>query len=293
MAELLTPGEAFAAVEASFGRLARGAVVNPERVRAKLPDGDFAVMPCVDRELGYAGLKSYVWLPGGTPFVVVLFSIAEARLEAVVEADQLGRMRTAAASAVAARRLARPGATTLGVVGTGRQAASHVVALRGALPSLERVVVWGRDVDRLAAFCTAHGCDAAADAREAAGCDVVVTATTAREPVVQGEWLQPGAAVIGVGANDPAMRELDDAVLRRATFVCCDSRAQSQLEAGDLIDAVAHGVLEWADVHELQDVVAGPLSARRGDDEIAVFKSNGLAAWDLAVAARVVELASS
>src|SRR6478672_7303223 len=90
VAELLTPAEARAAVRASFERLARGVVDNPSRVRAELPGGVFAVMPCVDHELGYAGLKTFVWLPGGTPFLVVLFSIERAELAAVVEAD-LGR----------------------------------------------------------------------------------------------------------------------------------------------------------------------------------------------------------
>jgi alanine dehydrogenase len=274
VAELLTPAEAFAAVEDSFRRLARGAVDNPPRVRAELPDGVFAVMPCVDRELGYAGLKTYAWLPGGTPFLVVLFSIAEATLTAVVEAELLGRLRTAAASAVAATHLARPGARTLGVFGTGRQATAHVDALRAALPSLAEVRLAGRHAGL-------------ADRRAAAACDVVVTATTAREPVLHGEWLSEGAFVCAVGANDPASRELDDGVFERASFVCCDSREQSRLESGDLIAAP----IDWASVHELQDVVAGALPGRTDDATIAVFKSNGLAAWDLAAAARVVELA--
>jgi alanine dehydrogenase len=276
VSELLTPAEAFAAVEDSFRRLARGAVDNPPRVRAELPDGVFAVMPCVDRELGYAGLKTYAWLPGGTPFLVVLFSIAEATLTAVVEAELLGRLRTAAASAVAATHLARPGARTLGVFGTGRQATAHVDALRAALPSLAEVRLAGRHAGL-------------ADRRAAAACDVVVTATTAREPVLHGEWLSEGAFVCAVGANDPARRELDDAVFERASFVCCDSREQTRLESGDLIAAP----VDWAAVHELQDVVAGTLPGRTDDAAIAVFKSNGLAAWDLAAAARVVELAGA
>src|SRR4051794_35642707 len=132
VAELLTPRAARAAVHASFERLARGVIDNPPRVRAELPDGVFAVMPCVDRELGYAGLKTYVWLPGGTPFLVVLFSIERAEVTAVIEANLLGERRTAAASAVAAQLLARERASTLGVFGYGRQAAAHVVALREA-----------------------------------------------------------------------------------------------------------------------------------------------------------------
>jgi len=289
VAELLVPADARAAVHASFERLARGAVENPARVRADLPGGVFAVMPCVDRELGYAGLKTYAWLPGGTPFLVVLFSIERAELAAVVEADTLGQRRTAAASAVAAQLLAREGATTLGVIGCGRQAASHVVALRDALPSLERVAVFAPNASRLAAFCAEHGCEAAEES-EAGACDVVVTATTSKDPVLRGEWLGPGALVLAIGANDPASRELDDVVLERAAFVCTDSRAQAREEAGDLIEPVGRGALDWADVNELQDVVTGELTARGSDDEIIVFKSNGLAAWDLAAAARVVEL---
>jgi ornithine cyclodeaminase/alanine dehydrogenase len=288
VAELLTPAEARAAVHASFERLARGAVDNPPRVRAELPDGVFAVMPCVDRELGYAGLKTYAWLPGGAPFLVVLFSIERAEIAAIVEANLLGERRTAAASAVAARLLARAGASTLGIFGCGRQAAAHVIALRDALPGLERVVMSCPNERRLAAFCEQHGCEAAGQGREAGECDVVVTATTSKDPVLRGEWLRDGALVIGVGANDPGSRELDNVVLERASFVCTDSRSQAREEAGDLIEPVASGVLDWLEVHELQNVVAGELTPRTGDEEIALFKSNGLAAWDLAAAAHVV-----
>jgi len=291
VSELLTPADAAAAVEACFDRLARGVIDNPARVRADVPGGLFAVMPCVDHELGYAGLKSFLWLPGGTPFLVVLFSLEHARLEAVVEADALGQLRTAAASAVAAKHLARVDVRTLGIIGCGRQAASHVAALRAAVPSLEHVLVYCRDDARRSAFCREHGCEPAGSAREAGGCDIVVTATTAEEPVLLGEWLRDGAFVCAVGANAPAARELDDDVLRRAAFVCTDARAQAQVEAGDLIGPVGRGVLDWPAVHELHDVVTGRLPGRESDSAVTVFKSNGLAAWDIAAAARVLELA--
>ncbi len=185
----------------------------------------------------------------------------------------------------------REGARSLGVFGNGRQAAAHVTALRDALPQLERVVVQGRNAARVAAFCAEHGCDAAEEPREAAACDVVVTATTSTDPVLRGEWLEPGATVCAIGANDLSYRELDNVVLERAAFVCCDSREQSRQEAGDLAEPVERGVLDWLEVHELGEVVSGELSGRAQDDDIVVFKSNGLAAWDLAAAARVVELA--
>jgi alanine dehydrogenase len=293
VAELLTPSAARVAVEGSLERMARGLVDNPARIRAKLPGGVFAVMPCVDRGLGYAGLKTYAWLPNGTPFLVVLFSIAKAEIAAVIEADLLGRRRTAAASAIAARGLARDGAKTLGVFGCGRQAASHVTAMREALPSLERVLVSCPRTERLSAFCRQHDCEAAADARAAAGCDVVVTATTSTDPVLRGEWLCDGVTVLAIGANDPASRELDDAVLERASFICTDSREQACLEAGDLVAAVQRGVVDWLQVHELHDVVTGDVRGRTDESDIVVFKSNGLAAWDLAAAAAVVALSKA
>jgi ornithine cyclodeaminase/alanine dehydrogenase len=291
VAGLLTPAEAIAAVESSFERLAQGRIDNPPRVSTPLPDGSFAVMPCVDHELGFAGLKTFLWLPGGTPFLIVLFSIEEARIEAIIEADILSRLRTAAASAVAVKHLARAAATTLGVFGCGRQAASHVAALPVVLPALERIVVSCRNEQRLHAFCVEHGCDPAGSPREAAECDVVVTVTTSRDPVLRGEWLRDGALVCAVGASEPDARELDDVVLQRATFVCCDSREQARGESGDLIDPIAHGILDWLEVHELQDVVSGGLAGRLRDADIVVFKSNGIAPWDLAAAARAVELA--
>ncbi|HEV2591383.1 MAG TPA: ornithine cyclodeaminase family protein [Gaiellaceae bacterium] len=286
--ELLTPAEAYAAVEATFARLAAGEIENAPRARLDIPDGVFAVMPCVDRALGYAGLKTYAWTPDGTPFLVVLMSLDEPKVEAIVEADMLGQRRTAAASAVAAKHLARPGATSLGVLGCGRQAASHVEAMREMFPE---VVVYARNAKRLAKFCADHKCTAAESHSEAAACDVVVTATSSTDPVVRGEWLRPGALVVGVGANEPDARELDNVVLERASFVCTDSRAQARLEAGDLIESVERGVLDWLEVHELQDVVMGTLPGRSEDDDIVLFKSNGIPAWDIAAAARVVELA--
>jgi ornithine cyclodeaminase/alanine dehydrogenase-like protein (mu-crystallin family) len=104
--ELLSPADALVAVEESFRRLASGVVENRPRTRIELDDGQFAAMTCVDRELGYAGLKSYAWTSTGTPFVVLLFSLAPAGLAAVIEADKLGQLRTGAASGVAAKYLA-------------------------------------------------------------------------------------------------------------------------------------------------------------------------------------------
>ncbi len=288
VASLLTIEDALEAVEECFHRLARGTVDNRPRMRLPLEGGQLAVMPAVDRELGLAGLKTYAWLPGGTPFLVVLFSTERAELEAVIEADTMGQLRTGAASGVAARHLARKDASSLGVIGCGFQAETQVAAIRAAVPTIERVVAYGRDPKRLRAFCRKVGAEPGESHRDAGEQDVVVTVTTSKDPVLRGEWLEPGALVCGVGANDPSARELDMVVLERAAFVCCDSREQAKLESGDLIEPVERGVLDWLEVHELQEVVAGEVQGRQSDDDIVLFKSNGIAAWDLAIGAAAV-----
>ena len=289
---LLTIEDALGAVEGSFRRLAAGVVENRPRYRQRLEGGVMAVMSAVDLELGRAGLKAYTAFGhGAARFVVLLFESGGAELVGVVEADRLGQLRTGAASGVAARYLARPGARTLGVIGCGYQAETQVAAIRAAVGGIERVVAWCRTPARLERFCTLVGAEPADSPHEAGGQDVVVTATTSRDPVLRGDWLRPGALVCAIGANVAGARELDNLVLERAAFVCCDSREDAMLESGDLIDPVAQGVLDWLEVHELQEVVAGELPGRQADDDIVLFKSNGIAAWDVAVATAAVERA--
>jgi len=291
VASLLTPADALDAVEGSFRRLAEGVVENRPRVRQRLDGGAFAVMSAVDRGLGYAGLKSYAWLPGGTPFVVCLFDLERAELAAVMEADKLGQLRTGAASGVAAKYLVAPNARTLGVLGCGWQAESQIECIRAAVPSIEHVVAFCRTEERLDDFCRRYDAEAGETHRDAGSQDVVVAATTSKDPVLRGEWLREGALVCAIGANDRRSREFDNVVLERAAFVCCDSREQSRLESGDLIEPIEQGVLDWLEVHELQEVVAGVVQGRQADGDVVLFKSNGLAAWDVAIGALALERA--
>ena len=272
VAELLTTADALAAVEGSFRRLARGAVDN--RPRDRLP-----LALCTS---GTATLEAAVILP-----------VAIALMAGGIEFGRVYSVSSTADKSMrdAARYLARANARSLGVIGCGWQAASQIASIREALPSIERVVAYCRNAQRLDAFCRDHDCEPAGSHREAAEHEVVVTVTTSKDPVLRGDWLQPGTLVCAVGANDPRRRELDNAVLERAAFVCCDSRDDSRRESGDLIEPVEQGILDWLEVHELQEVVAGDVQGRASDDDLIVFKSNGIAAWDLAAGARVVELA--
>jgi ornithine cyclodeaminase/alanine dehydrogenase-like protein (mu-crystallin family) len=291
VAELLSPADALEAIEACFRRMAAGSVENRPRYRLGLEGGALAVMAASDLELGYAGAKVYAGFRDGARFVVLLFRTDSPELVAVLEADKLGQLRTGAASGVAARHLAKSGARSLGIIGCGWQAESQVASIRAALPDLERVVAYCRTEASLRAFCEEHGAEPGESHQDPAACDVVVTVTGSRDPVLRGEWLRPGALVCAVGANDGRRRELDNVVLERAAFVCCDSRDDARLESADLIEPVGSGVLDWLEVHELQEVVAGEVAGRQTDADIVVFKSNGLAAWDVAVAAAVVERA--
>jgi ornithine cyclodeaminase/alanine dehydrogenase len=287
---LLTPAETLPVVEACFRRLAAGAVESAPRRRLRLPHGSFAVMAATDGELGLAGVKSYTVVDGRTAFVVCLFAL-DGGLLAVLEADRLGRLRTGATSGVAAVHLARSGASSVGLIGCGRQAASQLDAIRAALPGIERAVAWCRTRSSLESFCKSTGAEAADGPDEAGAQDVVVTATTSRDPVLRGDWLQDGALVCAIGANDPGARELDNVVLQRATFVCCDSLEQARVESADLIEPIQVGVLDWLEVHELHEVVTGEVRGRSGERDIVLFTSNGLAASDVAVAAAVLERA--
>jgi len=288
VADLLSAEDAVEAIEACFARMAAGVVENRPRYRLGLQEGALAVMAAADLGLGYAGAKVYAGFRDGARFVVLLFRADSPELVAVIEADKLGQLRTGAASGVAAKYLAREGARSLGLIGCGWQAESQLAAIRAALPGIERVVAYCRNEERLAAFCEEHGAEPGESHRDAGECDVVVTVTTSKDPVLRGEWLRPGALVCAVGANDGRRRELDNVVLERAAFVCCDSRENAKLESADLIEPVESGVLDWLEVHELQEVVAGEVAGRQSDEDIVVFKSNGLAAWDIAAAAAVV-----
>jgi ornithine cyclodeaminase/alanine dehydrogenase-like protein (mu-crystallin family) len=289
--ELLGPADAVAAVERCFERLGRGVVENNPRFRLALAEGLLHVLAAADVELGVAGLKAYTGFRGGARFVVALFAADRPELLALIEADRLGQLRTGAASAVAAKMLARAEARTLGVIGTGWQAESQVACIRAALPEIDRVVAYSRSDERLADFCGRLGAEPAGYNREAAEQDVVVTITTSRDPVLRGEWLRPGALVCAAGANRIESRELDNAVLERAAFVCCDSKEQARSEAGDLVEPIERGVLDWLEVHELGEVVAGAVTGRQHEDDIVLFKSLGIAAEDLAVAKLVYDRA--
>jgi ornithine cyclodeaminase/alanine dehydrogenase-like protein (mu-crystallin family) len=296
--ELLTMRDAIAAVEEVMCRQASGQAIVHPRHRLELPDKGFLhYMAGADVSAGLVGMKLYTSVRGALRFLVPLYRSATGELIALVEADHLGLMRTGAASGVATRYMARQDSKTLGVIGTGYQAGSQIEAV-AAVRKLSRVRVFGRDAERRIKFAAEISArlhvnvDPAASAEEAIrGADIIVTATTALKSVLEGAWIAPGTHINAIGANFPQKRELDDAAVARASRIVVDFVEQAKMEAGDLIQAFAQDPARWNSVHELSEVITGKFSGRANAEEVTLFKSSGIAIWDVAVAAKVVELA--
>jgi len=231
--------------------------------------------------------------------VLVLIDPETGALLALMDARLITEMRTAAVSAAAADVLSRRSAATLALIGSGVQAASHLEALRH-VRKLERVRVWSPNTAQREAFTSREAARhritvETVESAESAVCDadIVVTVSLAREPVVLGAWLAPGACVIAVGASQPDVRELDGEAVRRAR-VFVDSRAAAEKEAGDILMAVAEGAIGPDHVQgEIGEVFAGRIQGRQSESEITLFKSLGQAVEDAATAKLIYERATA
>ena len=283
------------AVEAAFWQWGEGRADNRPRMRASVRGAVLHALSAGSDLLGRLAAKVYATTHEGARFVVLLFDARTSGLLAVIEANRLGQMRTGAASGVASAWLARKEARTLAIIGTGWQARSQAKAIATVRP-LEGIRAFGRDPERLREFCreTEAACGVkvtpSASAEEAVrGADIVVTATSSDQPVLEGAWLSPGAHVNAVGSNRVDRRELDDEAVRRAELIVVDSLEQARIEAGDLLAVDSGSPLDRA--LELKEVIAGRHPGRRGDSQITLFKSLGIGLEDLAAASLVFDRA--
>ena len=305
---LLPMGDCIDLMGDTLAALARGEALNPLRVGYRLPGapGLLASMPGA--------------LGGGRPFGAKLISVfpgnREAGLEshqggillfegehgapwALVDAASVTAIRTAAVSGVATRALARHDAGDLAILGAGTQARSHLEAMLAVRP-ITRVRAWSPTRARLDAFAaeatrsSGVQVEAVAGAEAAVvGAEIVCTVTAATTPVLNGAWLVPGAHVNAVGSSGASAREVDaEAIRRSALFV--DRRESALNESGDLLGAIADGVINASHIRaELGEVLIGTADGRRDDTEITFFESLGLAVEDLAAAALVAERAAA
>lgn len=286
------------ALESCFAAPVGPQMVNKPRQRIPLvPRGNFNVMPAaLGDSLGY---KAYFTTAAGSSYLVALYSASEARLLAMIEASWLSQLRTGAATAIAARLLARPDAQEVGIIGTGKQARCQLLALLATRP-LTRVRAFSRDPERRRSFCTAMTkelglpVEPAISAQAAvAGAGLVIAVTKSAEPVLKASWLAAGTHVSGVGANAANRREVDVATVVRAETLVVDDLAQAKIEAAELIDLAAAGRLDWGRVVELGALARGEVPGRKTPEGVTYFKSLGIALEDVALARVIYEKATA
>lgn len=290
---------AMEAVETISRRQAAGEVLVHPRRRFELPGGAFFHhMAAADVTERLVATKQYTYVAGKLKFVASLFSTESGDLLALIEADVMGQMRTGAASGVATKFLARADASSAAIIGTGGQARTQLEAI-AAVRKLERVKVYGRDAARRESFAREMSEKlgvrvepASSSAAATAGAAIVCTATTASHAVVDCGAISAGTHINAIGANHMKKRELDAETVAKCDRIFVDSLEQSRQEAGDLVLGFAGHEKRWDAVRELASLVAGICQGRSGEAQITLFKSNGIAAWDLAAAAAVYRLAN-
>jgi alanine dehydrogenase len=295
--QLLTMELALEAVESAHHAHALGRAIDVPRQRTRAPTASLHILQGALLDENVIGYKAYTASREGARFFVHLFDAASGRLQAVIEADYLGMMRTGAAGGIAAKFLARPEAAMVGLIGSGWQARSQLEALCAVRP-IRQVKLFSRNEEKRrlagAEFSRQLGIEVLpVDSAEAAvrDSDIVVTITTSAVPVLQGDWLSAGTHVNAAGSNALIRRELDEKAVGRTELICVDSRATAVAEAGDLLPALEKGRLHSGQLVELGQIVAGLKPGRTQAAAITLFESQGMAIQDLAVATRLLKRA--
>jgi len=290
--------EAISAVEEALKHQALGSAVN--RPRASViarPGAGLYSMEAVCSYIDVFGFKTYTANSEGYRFLVYLYSADTGELLSMLQAGRLGQLRTGAATAVATSRMAPRDASVVAILGSGHQARTQlegicrvraVAAARVYSPNSDHRRVYAEEMSqKLNVEVTS------ADSPRLAveGADIVVTITDSRTPVFDGRWLRPGMHVTAAGGANMYVSELDDATFERANVLVVDDIPQARIECGELIMAASNGVILWEQVRELWQVIGGVTPGRHSPDDITLFKSLGMALWDVAVAKAVYDKA--
>ncbi len=295
--QLLDMPTALNCVERAFIELGEGRATNLPRSRVHQRHGSLAVMPAGLPAFGVIGFKAYTWFTAGARFMVNLYSAETGELLALIEADRLGQIRTGAASGVATKWMAREEAETVGIFGSGYQAESQLRAIC-SVRKIKHVLVHSRRRGPLEAFCgkmekiletKVQPAPTAKTLVEKS--EILVTATTSKEPLFDGDWLNPGAHINAIGGNSLIRAEVDTTTILRSQNIVVDSKDQAKVEAGEFLKALEMGWLYWERIEELGRVVVGRVKGRKSPEEITYFKSLGIAVEDLAVGSKVLERA--
>lgn len=298
--QLLTMDIALEQVERGLKDRALGKATDVPRARIQTTSGIQHVLQACAPELGYIGFKYYFTPPGkrGATYVH-LINMQTGKLEAIVEGVHLGMTRTGAASGVASKHLANPGATVLAQLGAGYQGMGQLEAVVRAL-NIREARVYARTRDKLEAWCKKMAdqmgipvMPATSGAEAIKGAQVVNIMTKSATPVIDGDWLQPGQHVNAAGSNALSRAEIDAKTIARCKLITVDSRGTARNECGDLIAAAETGRINWDTLTEIGDVIAGRMPGRANKDDITLYESHGMGIQDVYTAAKLVELARS
>lgn len=296
--QLITMPMALEQVERALKDRALGRATDLPRYRIQTTSGIQHVLQACAPELNTIGFKYYFSPPGkrGATYVH-LINMQSGKLEAIIEAALLGMTRTGAASGIASKYLANPGATVLGQIGAGYQGMGQLEAVVTAL-NIREARVYARTRDKLEAWCKTMSAKlgipvipAASGPEAIKGAQVVNIMTKSVTPVIDGDWLQPGQHVNAAGSNALSRAEIDAKTVARCKLITVDSRGTARNECGDLIAAVETGKLSWDTLPEIGEVIAGRAPGRQHKDDITLYESHGMGIQDIYTAVKLVELA--
>lgn len=300
VSSVLTMPDAIAALETAFAAQAQADAINLPRQHFYLPTGEMHSMAAALPALGVLGTKTYTSFREGLRFYVELYSCETGELLAFLEGGRLGQVRTGAATGVAIKHMALTDTSVAALFGTGFQAETQAEALAATLPNLREIQVYGRDVSRRMEFCQRMTAQlnvrcTPKESPEATvrNAKVIITATSAREPILRGSWLTAGDFVAAIGSNRLSTREIDEDTAARASVVVVDDVSQAQTEAAELLFAYERRRFLWKRAIPLSAVVIGRAKGRPDKDAITLFKSLGVALEDIAVAGVVYEKAKA
>lgn len=291
--QLLPMDECIEVLEELFRGAPTGSFFNGTRYRMPLPNGVHQVMGGVASAFGASGIKTYA--TGGTRpnMLLLLYGLDPVQPLALISGNALGALRTGAASGVATKYMSRSDATTVGVIGTGNQAKTQLIAIC-CVRHIQNAWVFSRRTERAESFAAEMSSllkvpvEAVGSAEAAVTqADIIVTITNSREPVFAGEALRPGTHINAAGSNHWIRRELDETTIRRSELIVVDDLPQAKVESGDLIWAHERRIFNWGQVLELGQIVAGIADGRPNHHAITLFESQGVGIEDVATGMHV------
>ncbi len=301
---VLTVSDAMAAVEDALREYAAGQARNMPRLTIKTRHGTFRVMSASVPGKGVVGTKQGFWASehqgkkesAMASELISLYDLESGEILALIQSHYLNQVRTGAAGAVAAKYLSRPDSRVVGLIGAGLHARTQLLGVC-AVRKIEQVRVFSRSQTSREQFCREIAGEVDSDVKPVLssgeailGADVVILATSSSVPVLDGRKLNEGCHVTSIRGGSGEARELDDQTIGRATVFSVDSKEQIMIDrTGDVLQPLTKGLIEWEKVSELGDIILGKARGRQSAKDITVFKSVGMAIFDISVGKLVID----